>query len=217
MKVNKYIIEAFKNLGKDQKDIVKDLGKSQPYVSALMNGKKSVGRDVARELEQLYGFDYASVLSGEFPTTSEDSSNIVKPESEIQRIKDGIPLIPIDAMAGFAVGSSQIMKYDTKEYIVPEFTELKVEFMIRVSGSSMYPKYSSGDLLACKKIDKSFFQWNKVYVLDTKQGALVKRVWESDKKGCIKCVSDNKDYPPFDIPIDEINAIAIVLGVIRRE
>ncbi len=90
----------------------------------------------------------------------------------------GIPLIPIDAMAGFGTGGVQVMDYDTQKYVVPEFTELNVDFMIRVKGSSMYPKYNSGDLVACKKLVLSdiFFQWNKVYVLDTDQGALIKRI-----------------------------------------
>lgn len=136
-----------------------------------------------------------------------------------EAIDTGIPLIPIDAMAGFGEGSFQIMDYDTSCYRVPEFDELKAEFMIRVKGSSMYPKYNSGDLLACKKLPLSdiFFQWNKVYVLSTEQGALVKRVKKSEKENCIKLISDNKKYDPFDLPISAVYSIALVLGVIRLE
>ncbi len=62
--MNEYLREAFSELGKTQKEIIEDLGKSQPYVSALMNGKKDVGKDVAYKLTELYGFDYASILRG---------------------------------------------------------------------------------------------------------------------------------------------------------
>ncbi|HAY3505753.1 S24 family peptidase [Elizabethkingia anophelis] len=131
---------------------------------------------------------------------------------------EGLPLIPIEAMAGYGTGSMQVMDYDTSFYVVPEFTELKAEFMIRVKGSSMSPKYNSGDLLACKKISLGkFFQWNKAYVLDTEQGALVKRVKPSKQEGCIQLVSDNANYDPFDISLNDIYSIAIVLGVIRLE
>ncbi|CAI9674002.1 MULTISPECIES: LexA family transcriptional regulator [Elizabethkingia] len=131
---------------------------------------------------------------------------------------DGLPLIPIEAMAGYGSGAMQVMDYDTSYYVVPEFTELKAEFMIRVKGSSMSPKYNSGDLLACKKISLGkFFQWNKAYVLDTEQGALVKRVKPSKQEGCIQLVSDNANYDPFDISLNDIYSIAIVLGVIRLE
>lgn len=131
----------------------------------------------------------------------------------------GVPLIPIDAMAGFGTGSTQVMDYDTKTYVVPEFTELKVDFMIPVKGSSMYPKYNSGDLVACKKlnINDLFFQWNKVYVLDTEQGALIKRIKKATESDHILLVSDNENYDPFEIHLSKVYAVALVVGVIRLE
>ena len=131
----------------------------------------------------------------------------------------GIPLIPIDAMAGFGTGAVQVMHYDTSKYIVPEFSELNVDFMIRVKGSSMVPKYNSGDLVACKKlvITDIFFQWNKVYVLDTEQGALIKRVKKGSRDNYILLISDNKNYDPFELHLSKIFAVALVVGVIRLE
>ena len=130
-----------------------------------------------------------------------------------------IPLIPIDAMAGFGTGSVQVMHYETSKYIVPEFSELNVDFMIRVKGSSMVPKYNSGDLVACKKlvITDIFFQWNKVYVLDTEQGALIKRVKKGSRDNYILLISDNKNYDPFELHLSKIFAVALVVGVIRLE
>lgn len=132
---------------------------------------------------------------------------------------EGIPLIPIEAMAGFGNGETQIMEYDLEKYVVPEFTELKADFLIRVKGSSMYPKYSSGDIVACKKLPLNdvFFQWNKVYVLDTIQGAIIKRIHPSQKNDHIYIVSENEKYPPYDLHRKEIHAIALVVGVIRLE
>ena len=131
---------------------------------------------------------------------------------------EGIPLIPIEAMAGFGTGGVQVMDYDTQKYVVPEFTELNVDFMIRGKGSSMYPKYNSGDLVACKKLVLSdiFFQWNKVYVLDTDQGALIKRIKKGSEDNLL-IVSDNPSYDPYELHLSQIHAIAIVLGVIRLE
>jgi hypothetical protein bfra3_16308 len=131
----------------------------------------------------------------------------------------GIPLIPIDAMAGFGEGDIQVMDYDTSMYKVPEFEELRTDFMIRVKGSSMYPKYSSGDTVACKKLNISdmFFQWNKVYVLSTEQGAIIKRVKKGSDDEHILLVSENPSYEPFELHLSQIYAIAIVIGVIRME
>lgn len=83
----------------------------------------------------------------------------------------------------------------------------------------MYPKYSSGDVVACRIIRESnFIQWNKTYVVATKeQGMLCKRLKPSDKESHILAVSDNQEYPPFDIPQAEITGIALIVGVIRLE
>lgn len=142
-----------------------------------------------------------------------------KQEASHQSTKQGIPLIPLDAMAGFAIGSEQVMAYSTDRYIVPEFDELKVDFLIRVKGSSMYPKYNSGDIVACKKLVLSdiFFQWNKVYVLDTEQGALIKRIRKGSDAEHITLVSDNEKYEPFELEIGQLHAVALVVGVIRLE
>jgi phage repressor protein C with HTH and peptisase S24 domain len=131
----------------------------------------------------------------------------------------GIPLIPIYAVAGFGEDNSGVEYKDCEQYVIPEFARGGVEFAIRVSGSSMYPKYSNGDILACKKVpDVKFFQWGKVYVIDTSQGQLVKRVFEHDDKDLLLLVSDNKEkYPPFPMPKGDIRSLSIVLGVIRME
>jgi len=125
-----------------------------------------------------------------------------------------------DAEASGGFGSFEAMIGENKvvgEFVVPSFSA--AEWMIYVKGSSMYPKYSSGDIVACKQLFESkFIQWNKVYVLATKeQGLLIKRLMPSEKDKHLKAVSDNKDYPPFDIPEDEILGLALVLGVIRLE
>lgn len=131
--------------------------------------------------------------------------------------KEGIPLIPINAMAGAMMGDQTVMEYECERYVVPLFKG--AEFLIPVKGSSMYPKYSSGDIVACKRVPMTdlFFQWNKVYVLDTNQGALIKRIKKGSDAEHILIVSDNKDYEPFELPIRCINNVAIVIGVIRLE
>lgn len=131
-----------------------------------------------------------------------------------------VPLIPFEAAAGFPFGELDGVKYeDCEQYVIPEFENKGVTFMIRVSGSSMYPKYSSGDLLGCKRIDDIlFFQWGKIYVIDSSQGPLVKRVFEHEDPDMILLVSDNKEkYPPFPMPKSDIRSLSLVLGVIRME
>ena len=82
----------------------------------------------------------------------------------------------------------------------------------------MIPKYNSGDIVACKRMPlDTFFQWNKVYVLDTEQGPLIKRVKKGTTDETLTIFSDNPKYEPFELPRTKIYHIALVVGVIRLE
>lgn len=70
--INKYLIDSFNKLGKPQADLIIELGKSQPYVSALVNGKKKVGKEVAKQLHELYGFDEGLILTGEYKKSTDE-------------------------------------------------------------------------------------------------------------------------------------------------
>lgn len=132
---------------------------------------------------------------------------------------EGIPLIPLDAVAGFpAESGGGVRLEDCERYVIPEFENKGANFLIRVSGDSMVPLYYSGDLLACRKItDIRFFQWGTVYVLETSQGVLVKRVQESvDHADSILCVSENNSvHHPFLLPRDDIRSLSIIVGLVR--
>ena len=130
---------------------------------------------------------------------------------------EGIPLIPLSAMAGALTSEQTILEYECERYVVPVFKG--ADFLIPVKGSSMYPKYSSGDIVACQRVPMSdlFFQWNKVYVIDTNQGALIKRIKPGSDRKHLLIVSDNEKYDPFELPISSIYAVALVIGVIRLE
>lgn len=133
----------------------------------------------------------------------------------------GLPLIPIEAIAGLpSVDNIGVLFENCEHYLIPEFEKIGVDYMIRVSGSSMYPKYSNGDILACRFVkDVLFFQWGKIYVIDSSQGALVKRVFQDENNpDNLILVSDNREhYPPFSFPKADIRSLSIVIGVVRLE
>lgn len=130
---------------------------------------------------------------------------------------EGIPLLPIEAMAGALTSEQTVFEYECERYVIPVFKG--ADFLVPVKGSSMYPKYSSGDIVACQRVPMSdlFFQWNKVYVIDTTQGPLIKRIKPGSDKEHVLIVSDNEKYDPFELPYSAIRAVALVIGVIRLE
>lgn len=139
-------------------------------------------------------------------------------EQNLKSNQKQIPLVPLYAMAGKFPGEKEIMDYECERYSVPGMDG--ADFLIRVKGNSMYPTYNSGDVVACKRITNmqdSFFQWNRVYVLDTDQGPIMKRIKPGSDKEHISIVSDNPDYEPFELHFSQIYHIALVLGCIKLE
>lgn len=130
---------------------------------------------------------------------------------------EGIPLIPISAMAGAFTGDTTVMEYECERYVIPAFKG--ADFLIQVKGNSMQPTYYAGDLVACQRVPMGdlFFQWGKTYVLDTAQGALIKRIKHGSDNNHVLVVSDNPEYEPFELARDQFYGVALVCGLVRLE
>lgn len=125
--------------------------------------------------------------------------------------------ISSDTSDGLISDDYKIMEFDNEQFLIPTFKD--ADYLVQVKGDSMYPKFNSGDIVACKKLDMSdfFFQWDKVYVLETSQGTLTKRVKKGSTVEKITLISDNESYDSFELIITKILAVALVIGVIRVE
>lgn len=131
-----------------------------------------------------------------------------------------LPLIPYDVFAGNPTfDNAGITLNDCEQYAVPDFSCRGANYLIRVSGDSMSPKYNNGDIIAIKRLDNvTFIQWGKVYVIDTTQGILVKHLFPSADDSKITCHSVNtSNYPDFEIPKADIRSFSLVLGMISVE
>lgn len=216
--VSKRFIEAYNILKKgglinDRRDFAQRIGISASLVTEVAKGRSNVGMQAVQNLVEIFGFSANWILMGEGgPWASEHPSGP-------QAVPDGsgIPLIPIDAMAGFCRGESTVFEYECERYHVPLFCG--ADFLISVRGDSMVPHFRSGDVVACKflPLGDVFFQWGKVYVVDTDQGALIKRVAQGSSGDTVTLVSENTAYAPFEVSRGSIRHLALVLGTIRLE
>jgi hypothetical protein len=198
------------------------IGKDASYASQICVGAKVPGRGVLEEI--LTVFPEVSrpwLYFGEGRMLVADAEKSLLAKEEVPAYEKTLPLIPYDAFAGLpAVDNIGVAFKDCEQYYIPDFISRGADFLIRVSGDSMVPQYLNGDLLACTLIkDVLFFQWGKIYVIDTSQGVLVKRIMriEGDDEHVL-LVSENKDkYEPFKFPTSDIRSLAIVVGLIRAE
>lgn len=128
-----------------------------------------------------------------------------------------IPMYKSEAAAGFGLASFNVSDSDIEGYYkIKDF--FNASFMLRVRGKSMEPLYNSGDIVAVRIVeDVRFVEWGKPYLIGTNSmGLLLKRLNPSDNEETVLAISDNKDnFPPFEIPKDDINGLAQVLGVVR--
>ena len=197
-------------------------GLSNGYVNGIRKGIGSEKlADILRAFPELSRnwllFGEGEMLRTGAPAEASVSEDTPPPQLIPAPPGKGLPLIPLPAMAGFLKGAADIDPNEIEWYFVPAFRDC--QFLIRVKGESMSPRYLSGDIVACREVQDTgtFFQWGKTYVLDTDQGVVIKRVRPSEKENHILCVSDNPEYDPFDVPIAGIYHLAIVRGLIREE
>lgn len=195
-------LKEYKNFKKDQ-DLAEDLGIKR---TKLANWKN-------RNSPNLH------VIKSRYPEI--DANWLLNPEGPVKIIDSkptsGIPLLQMDAVAGYAAG--EFLDISPAELIyVPEFERLGAEFCVINRGDSMLSRFKNGDILGCRKVVlDSFFQWGRIFALDTVQGVIIKRVKPCDKKNFVLCVSDNQDFSPFEIQIKDIRAFALVIGGITLE
>lgn len=188
-------LEKLANAGVSKAEVARRLGMLPQTLNNILNRDKSVSDDFIDKFSETLGISLAG-LFGEAPK--------------------GIPLIPMEAVAGQGAQNYQDSPVEDY-YSVKEFTH--ADFLIRVKGDSMTPKYKSGDLVACQNIEAvNFWQWHAIYVIATRnQGVLIKRVEPGADPDSITCVSENPVYRPFQVPKEEIVSVASVLGSITLE
>lgn len=203
----------------------RSIGASKGVISrAISNNTDIQNKWIQSIVENYPTYSAEWLLRGEGPMLRNDKNqdDDRKNIPVAHRVKQGssekgIPLIPISAMAGHFTGDSSIMAYECQQFVVPVFQG--ADFLIQVCGDSMLPTYRSGDLVACQRISTRdlFFQWGKVYVLETDQGPLIKRLQPGSDADHILIVSDNDSYPSFELHRSHFHAISLVRGVIRVE
>lgn len=188
-------------------------------INKLANGKTATQRRLQRQINETSKVtdDTTNLILKSFPEVSPEWLLMGKGEmltSDLLR-SDMRPRIPVNASAGFLSGIATGVSLSDCELMpiipgVPEYT-----CTIVVHGDSMEPKYESGDELAIVPVrNRNSLQWGQVYVLDTIDGVLIKRIY--DHKESIRCVSFNPEYPDSFVEKSDINSIWRVVALLRR-
>jgi repressor LexA len=204
-------------------EIENKLSVGRGTISKSIKENKSIGSKILENILTIYDDINPTWLITGMGEMLKESNNkkVMATVDNIDYLKqNGIPLLPVKAMAGIGNGGGyQIMDSDVEDYlIVPKLMGV-ANCAFTVSGDSMEQTYFRGDFVICKRIffEHDYVQYNKAYVLDTAQGAMVKRLIKSKSEANFICRSDNKQYDDFEIPKNTIENAALVLAVVRLE
>lgn len=217
-----YIFKLFARVfaDKTQIDIAALLSTHQSVVSKWYKGERLPSNETIKKIKEVTGEDisaevYAAKLTRNRIVHGVDVVN-KEPYIEINKkpctskSETHKPRYELYALAGRP--SEYVEAYNVMQPIIPLLP--RYDFTIKINGDSMTPEYQSGDEVACLKVSKGdFVQWGKVYVINTSQGAFIKRLYKGTKG--YRCVSDNTKYPEFEIPENEVYSISLVVGLLR--
>lgn len=203
----------FKGLVKTQKDLAEAIGATAPNVSSALKGDEKFLTDsfIARFSEAFEEVSSHWLLTGEGEMLrGNEAEGVVvagwKSEDEVSLV----PLLPIAAQGGSLNDFVVSVKENDCERVVSPIRG--ADFAMPVAGDSMAPEYPAGSQIFIKKInERAFIDWGKVYVLDTCNGSVIKRVFPSDNAEKVKCVSINPEYPPFEVSYENIYGMYRVL------
>lgn len=194
------VLEIRKKIGISQKELAKRLG---VHWRTVQNWEKNGGISQA-DYTKLCALIPTKELK---PTQQYFGGEGSDQPSEGQTI---VPLIPISAQGGTLNDfTMSVMEYDCEKVISP----IKgVDYAMTVSGDSMSPEYPSGCQILIKKInERAFIDWGKVFVLDTVNGTIIKKLMPTNDPDKVLCVSINPNYPSFEVCLEHVTGVYRVL------
>ena len=130
---------------------------------------------------------------------------------------NGSPYYNVDFIGGFDIlFNDQTINPDF--YInYPPYNKEGVVW-VNLTGHSMEPELSNGDIIALKPMTTSieYLPTNEIYAIITEDYRTVKRIELSDRAGFVRLIPSNKEFKTQEIPIEMITKVYAVLGSIRK-
>lgn len=123
--------------------------------------------------------------------------------------------VDVDATAG---GVELFDDMTTNRFIdlsIPEFRDCTDA--VNLYGDSMMPLYRNGQIIILKEWKESFIDFGNVYLVITCNGnRMVKYLRRGSDPDHVLCISENKDFDPFEIERKDILRLYLVKGGISK-
>lgn len=212
--ISSRFIEAYEQLlnenkTTDRKDFANKIGVSPSMITEISKGRSSVGTTAIQNIVLKFGISANWLLTGQGEMI-EDNEPKISNNPEV-----GTPYYDVDFLGGFDLQDNDhttIPALNIVANICP-----RADLWCNITGNSMEPTISNGDIIALHKCSINDIQYGEMYavVLDTFRTVKILRKSSSPNK--IKFVPVNKDqFDEQDFDISRILQVFEVVGCIRR-
>lgn len=191
-----------------QADIAAFLGCTQGFISQVEKGVSTLSPEFISILLANPDWD-TSMFTGDGGMLKEGAGDGSGRGSRIRYWVD------VDATAG---GVELFDDMTTNRFIdlsIPEFRDCTDA--VNLYGDSMMPLYRNGQIIILKEWKENFIDFGNVYLVITCNGnRMVKYLRRGSDADHVLCISENKDFDPFEIERKDILRLYLVKGGISK-
>lgn len=191
-----------------QADIAAFLGCTQGFISQVEKGISTLSPEFISIILANPDWD-TSMFTGDGGMLKEGAGDGSGRGSRIRYWVD------VDATAG---GVELFDDMTTNRFIdlsIPEFRDCTDA--VNLYGDSMMPLYRNGQIIILKEWKENFIDFGNVYLVITCNGnRMVKYLRRGSDADHVLCISENKDFDPFEIERKDILRLYLVKGGISK-
>lgn len=207
-----------KNLS--QESFAESIKASQQYISAVVNNKRELGKNILKRIAEAYPeLDIIKLQYGERDIKKHSANEETPFYKQLSDKKNGDTLKPVPVYdIEFTLGFRELIRDERVAQIgnlsIPEV--IGCDYVIKARGDSMADYINDRDWIGIKQVyDFEMIAFSHPYAVVTKEFQIVKYLSQSkkgDKFWSLK--SHNKQYEDYDIPIDKVNELYIVRAIL---
>ena len=210
------IRQVLEYLNLNASTLSRELGLKTPQIFYDIKAKKcGISKDLANKIqEKFYDIDKTWLLTGEGEMLKTSAGSTVP----IKGYVTGVPYYNVDFIGGFdLVLNDQTI---TPEYLIDFQQFNKATVWCNITGHSMEPEITNGDIVALKEIpDFSFLPFGEIYAIITTNGMrTIKRIGPASSPDHYTLIPTNKspEYGEQEIPKKMIYKVYAVLGCMKK-
>lgn len=217
--------ELLKVLDIKNKDFAVKISKTPNYISMLITNTKKINGKFLLNITKVYpdvNIKWLEFGEGEMFLNKTNNNTVEEYPLEYKKPEisehKGVPYYDVDFIGGFDLVLNE-------QSIIPKFyIDFKpfndADFWVNITGKSMSPFISHGDIVALKKINswKDFILFGEIYALVTDEFRTVKIVGKGKDNKHLRLIPYNKsiEFSEQQIPKRLINHLFRVKGSIKK-